>query len=81
MTRGRSKSASTLLMTMTMFAGTTVGSLAAGMACEPFEVVSDGGKRAVEFIDVNNDGPGVGDYRIGARQLLNADGDPVGETH
>ncbi|MEO4040066.1 hypothetical protein AAFN47_00490 [Hoeflea sp. CAU 1731] len=81
MTHGRSKSASTLLITMTMLAGTTVGSLAAGMACESFDVVSDGSKRAVEFVDVNNDGPGVGDYRIGARQLLNADGNPVGETH
>ncbi len=81
MTHRLSKPVSTLFLMSTILAATTSASLAAGMACEPFEVVSDGSKRNVEFIDVANDGPGVGDYRVGARQLLDAEGNPVGETH
>ena len=81
MTHAPSNPVSTLLLMSTMMVATASASPAADMACEPFEVVSDGSKRNVEFIDVANDGPGVGDYRVGARQLLGAAGNPVGETH
>lgn len=81
MTHAASKPVYILLSVSTILAVTTSAGIAADMACEPFKVVSDGSKRNVEFIDVANDGPGVGDYRVGARQLLDANGNPVGETH
>lgn len=47
--------------------------------CAPMEIYSDGANRAVEFIDLGEAGPSVGDMRIGKRRLLDGDGNEVGQ--
>ncbi|WP_421724438.1 hypothetical protein [Bauldia sp.] len=46
--------------------GTSAGSIAAS-ECVPFEIVSDGSDRTVEYIDHGAEGPSLGDRRIGRR--------------
>lgn len=48
-------------------------------ACGPFEVISDGSERKVFYLDEGDEGPSVGDKRVGFRVVKDADGNPLGE--
>ncbi len=69
------------LFAATLVAVFTTGTAATAQdpgACEPFTLVTAGGNRAVEFVDVGSDGPGPGDMRIGYRSFVDQAGNPAG---
>lgn len=47
-------------------------------ACRPFTLISDGSQRAVDHLDLGEEGLGPGDVRLGYRALTDGIGFPVG---
>ncbi|WP_421725193.1 hypothetical protein [Bauldia sp.] len=78
MSIARSAACLTFSVTVGIALATETG-LAQGRACDELTLVSMNDHREVHFVDFDNDGPSIGDRRIGHRRLVDKDGNVIAD--